>query len=315
MPKKSTEALQKVEFRCSTCEHAFAAVPARIEDAADRPWHPWEYFHPCPRCDSEAEQAPWQRSLTKAWAHATGPKTAEGKAAAAANLEGHPTAEEAQRTRLNAMKHGLNAKVATYFPASPGKYAMCKNCSVDWGYCATQPACSRQTQLFMMHQVAFDSRDPKHLKGLYSDFQAACFSLMQLMLQTIIADGVKISKPVYYEAEDGSQVVAEFTDEMGNRRIIYQEMQAHPLFKPLGEMISRNNLSLADMGMTAKVMDDEEAELGRLAEEKEGRESLTLYAERNAKAMEGLTSLLSQAKESRSRDPVLIEYQRQQGEN
>jgi hypothetical protein len=59
------------------------------------------------------------------------PVTAEGKAAAAKNLEGHPTPQESRLTRFNAMKHGMEARTATYFPAKPGKYAFCEGCDVD----------------------------------------------------------------------------------------------------------------------------------------------------------------------------------------
>lgn len=279
----------------------------------DRDWHPWDYFCDCPSCGEEAEQAPWERALLKAWQNATGPRTEAGKAATAANLDGHPTPEEARRTRFNAMKHGLSAKTATYFPSRPGGYAFCAGCDVDWLWCAQQPACAKQTQLFMQHHAAFESRNPKHLSGIYADLQAALFSVLQQILQTIIADGVKIEAPEYYlDKENGNLIVAQYTDDAGVVRTI-KEITAHPLFKPLGELLSRNNLSLADMGMTQKVIDDEEQEFGRLQAQDQAREALTDFAQRQAKALEDLGGLMKAANANRQRDPILVEHQQQNG--
>lgn len=303
--------LTEVTFRCS-CKRTFSAVPARVDDCPDRDWHPWDYVAPCPDCGEDAGAAHWWLALLKGWQNATGPRTAEGKAAVAANLEGHPTPEEALRTRFNAMKHGLSAKTATYFPSRPGGYAFCAGCDVDWDYCYSQPACTKQTRLFMQHHAAFEQRNPKHLSGIYADLQAALFAVLQQILQTIIADGVKIEAPQYYTDKDGVLIVAEYTDDAGNRRVI-KDISAHPLFKPLGELLSRNNLSLADMGMTQKVIDDEEQEFGRLQAQEHSREALSEFAQRQAKALEDLSKLMDRAGSQRDRDPILIEYQQQAG--
>ena len=305
--------LDEVTFRCGPCRRTFSAPPERVEDKPDRDWHPFEYVAICPGCGEEVEAAHWWLALLKGWQTATGPRTEAGKAATAANLEGHPTREESLRTRFNAMKHGLSAKTATYFPSNPGKYSFCSGCDVDWGYCSAQPACIKQTQLFMQHHAAFEQRNPKHLSGIYADLQAALFAVLQQILQTIIADGVKIEAPEYYlDKENGHLIVAQYTDDSGVVRTI-KEIQAHPLFKPLGELLSRNNLSLADMGMTQKVIDDEEQEFGRLQAQEQSREVLAEFAKRQAKALEDLGGLMSRANAVRDRDSILIEHQQQSG--
>lgn len=304
--------LDEVTFRCGPCRRTFSGAPERIEDCPGRDWHPFEYVATCPSCGEEAGAAHWWLALLKGWQTATGPRTEAGKAATAANLEGHPTPEESLRTRFNAMKHGLSAKTATYFPASPGKYSFCSGCDVDWGYCATQPACIKQTQLFMQHHAAFEQRNPKHLSGIYADLQAALFAVLQQILQTIIADGVKIEAPQYYTNKDGELIIAEYYDDQGVKHVI-KDISAHPLFKPLGELLSRNNLSLADMGMTQKVIDDEEQEFGRLQAQEQSREVLAEFAQRQAKAIEDLGGLMSRANAARDRDPILIEHQQQSG--
>lgn len=317
MPRSPSKQLREVTFRCASCAEiglgTFKAEPDRVEDAPDRDWHPWEYFCACPRCGLESEQAPHEKALTKAWANSTGPKTPEGKAASAANLDGHPTPEESKRTRFNAMKHGLSAKVANYFPARPGKYSFCSGCDVSFDHCRSQPACLKQSQNFMLHHAAFEQRDPKLLTEMYGDLQAAVFAVLQQVVQQIIADGVKIQRPAWYENKDGEKVMLEYTDENGTRRQVFEEIEAHPLFKPLALLLSRNGLSLADMGMTARVIEEDEQERGRLEVQGQAVELLENFAERQAQSLENLRGLMQTAQDSRKRDPVLIAYNEQNG--
>ncbi|AOZ48867.1 hypothetical protein [Chromobacterium vaccinii] len=307
--------LESLTFRCTACANTFDAAPGRVEDAPELEHHPFAYFADCTRCGEEAAQAPFHKSLVKAWASATGPRTAAGKAASAKNLEGHPTPEEALRTRFNALKHGMTAETAQYFPARPGKYPACSSCDVDPGYCAKQPACIKQTQLFMVHHAAFEQRNPKHLTPIYSSIQASITAIIQQILQTIIADGVKLEHPAWAVTREGDIVIGEYADfETGEKRII-METKAHPLLKPLQEFLSRNNLALSDMGMTPKAIEQEEQQMGRLAPAGDGPRTLSLedYAAKQAESMAALKALADRANARKQRDPVLIEYQQQNG--
>jgi hypothetical protein len=210
------------------------------------------------------------------------------------------------------MKHGLNARVATYFPAKPDGYAACKTCDVDREWCAEQPACAKQTQNFMLHHAAFEQRNPKHLMGIYADLQAAVLAVVQQVLQTIIADGVKIVSPKYWTDVTGKVIIAEYLDERGERHVI-NEINAHPLFRPLGELLTRANLNLHDMGMTAKVIDDEDIEFGRLSVASQATTDLATFAAKNAESMAALRDMVDRAQVAARRDPVLIEHQNQQG--
>lgn len=313
MAKDRSKPLSEINFYCRPCFQSFKAEPGRVEDAPEAEHHPFEYFAPCPKCGAECEQAAWEKGLLKAWANATGPKTEEGKAATAANLEGHPTKEEALRTRFNAMKHGLSARTATYFPAKPDGYDFCKACDVDRLWCAAQPACAKKTELFMLHHAAFEQKNPKHLTGIYADLQASLFAVLQQILQTIIADGVKVETVKWYTNKEGEVLVAEYVDEDGRRRIMKESIIAHPLFKPLGELLSRAGLSLADMGMTAKVIEAEDEEMGRLQEDQQQRGSMLEFQQRQTSALEALAGAIDRAKSNKQRDPVLIEHQAQNG--
>ncbi|MCE5181653.1 MAG: hypothetical protein LLG15_07625 [Betaproteobacteria bacterium] len=314
MAKDRSTPLQEVTFRCKSCKRDFSSLPERTEPAPDVPHHPYSYFCPCPDCGEESAQAFWEKNLIKGWHNATGPKTAEGIAASSANLDGHPTPEEALRTRFNAMKHGLSARAATYFPPKPDGYDFCSGCDVDREYCRAQPACVKKTELFMLHHAAFEQRNPKHLMGIYADLQASVFAVLQQILQTLIADGVKIESPKYYVDKNDTLIVAEYLDENGQRRII-KDINAHPLFKPLGEMISRSNLSLADMGMTVKVIEDEEQGMGRLKQEGEAVESLSDYQRRTAAALENLVAKVGRAKIQTESDPLLLEFNQENGQH
>lgn len=302
-----------ITFYCKPCVLTFKVEPERIEDAPEQEYHPFAYFAACPKCGTEREQAAFERNLMKAWRNATGPRTEEGKAASAANLEGHPTPDEALRTRFNAMKHGLNARTATYFPSRPDGYSFCQGCDVDRVWCSQQPACTKQTEIFLKHHAAFEQRNPKLLNGIYSDLQASVFAVIQTIVQTIIADGVKVENVVWDKDDDGNVRVAEYVDEQGQRRIIRSDVQAHPLLRQLGELLTRTGLSLTDMGMTAKMIEAEETEFGRLEESREAREGLSEFQRKQTELLAGLAEKVMRANKQTDSDPILIEYQQEGG--
>lgn len=313
MAKDRTKPLSEITFYCKPCCQSFKAEPGRVEDAPEQEHHPFVYFAPCPLCGEEREQAHWERNLLKAYANATGPKTEEGKAATAANLEGHPTKEESLRTRFNAMKHGLSARTATYFPSKPDGYSFCNGCDVDRVHCAAQPACVKKTELFMLHHAAFDQRNPKHLMGIYADLQASVFAVVQQILQTIVADGVKVEQVVWDKDQDGNVRVAEYIDEKGERHIIRTSVEAHPLFRPLGELLSRTGLTLADMGMTQKVVEAQEDAMGRLDHDQTEQEEVAAFRKRTMDLLAGMAEKVQRANRQTDSDPKLIEYQQEGG--
>lgn len=306
--------LSTVAFRCESCRITFDADPREVLPDPDQPHHPYRYIGTCPDCFSDCEQAGFQRGLLKAWANATGPRTESGKAAAAKNLDGHPTPEEALRTRFNAMKHGMTARTAQYFPSRPDKYAACSACDVDRDYCEQQPACVKQTRLFMQHHAAFEQRNPKHLQGVYADIQASITAIIQMILQTIIADGVKISAPAWTVDKQGNVVIGRFINDKTGELETIMDVSAHPLLKPLTEFLTRNNMSLADLGMTPKAIEQEEQQMGRLAPQ-DGVPTLSLedYATKQAESFAALRDLAAKANARKNSDPVLVEYRQQNG--
>ncbi|MFZ5658749.1 MAG: hypothetical protein ACOY5C_02705 [Pseudomonadota bacterium] len=242
-----------------------------------------------------------------AWRKATGPRTAEGKARTAANLEGHPTPEEAQRTRFNAMKHGLFAEVATYYPAKPGKYPHCSGCEYLESVCQEQVACLKRTELFMKHHIAFETKDPSLLNRLRANLHANVQAIIDDIILAIISEGVQLKTPQWYYDKEGALHLAEYTDSEGERRLIH-EINAHPLLKTLGDFLAKNNLSLADMGMTPKGQDDTAIEMGNLQRQSQDRETMDQYQQRQTKALEDLRGMIERSREKIGRDPILIEH-------
>jgi len=299
--------LTAVNFICGGCRYKFASDPERIEDAPER-HHPYLYFAECPKCGGEAEQVSWEKALMASMGKHTGPKTNEGKAAVTANLAGHPTPEEALRTRFNAMKHGLRSTVATYFPAKPGSYSQCKTCDIDWDECAGSVACMKRTELFMRHRIAFESRDPGMLTDLRADLQANIQAIIDDIILAIVSDGVALRNPAYDFDKDGGFHIAKYFDSDSREERVIEEIKAHPLLKTLSEFLTRNNMSLADFSMTPKVMEDNEITMGNLAEEKNDRETLLEYQRQQTNQLNKLGELIERSRQRSNNDPIAVEY-------
>lgn len=303
--------LTEVRFHCLGCDYRFEAEPVRVDDAPDDEWHPWRYLGTCPACGEECEQERQQRGLLKAWAHATGPKTAEGLANTAKNLDGHPTPEEAARTRFNGLKHGLTARAATYWPSKPGGYPSCRDCQCV----STRSACPQRMELYFRHHLAFTAGDPSLLTELNADLHANLRSIINLMILDVLADGSTIRAPQWYYDKDGHFHLAQYEDKETGQMVALTELSEHPMLKRIGEWVAKIGLSLSDMGMTPKAKEASEDAVGYLGAEKQRQESQLEYQKRSTLALEDLSNLIARSRENTARDPVLIEHQQQAGEN
>lgn len=315
MAKDWSEQLKLCNFRCAVCRSSWEAVPDLVEADETAEHHPFRYFADCRYCTAKHQpQAAWERSLMLAHQRATGPKTAEGKAASAANLAGHPTPEEAHRTRFNAMKTGMHARTAAYFPAKPDGYPFCARCDVDRIWCGDQPACVKQTEIFMLHHAAFDQRDPRVLTRLHSDLHAALLSSLQMCLQAVLGDGVVIKTPrVQLDSKD-RPVALTYRDAQGEEHHIY-DYAANPAFKPIADLVTRLGLTMADLAMTPKVAEEEEEKTaGVLRVDDSTKETLADFGRRMLEATTRAQALIVEAQVAKRNDPVFIEHQASAGE-
>lgn len=242
-----------------------------------------------------AEQAHWSRNLLKAWSEAAGPKTYEGK----------------RRSRFNRLTHGLTAKVATYYPARPGKYPQCNGCRyLDSMECLELGGCLSRTELMLRHLMAYESNDPRMLQNLNAERQAHLAALIDDMILAIIQDGGPRSMtPEWYSDKEGGFHLARYLDERSGEYIQIHRNEAHPLLKPLMDLIAKNGMTLTDQGMTPKVQEDHALLEGELAEEAGDRESMQEYARRQAGALEDLAGMIKRSRERTEQDPVLLEHQ------
>ncbi|MCW8830553.1 MAG: hypothetical protein OQK32_03425, partial [Gammaproteobacteria bacterium] len=245
-----------------------------------------------------------RRGLLKAHARATGPRTAEGKAISAANLDGHPTPEEAQKTRFNAITHGLTSKVANFYPAKPGRYERCNGCDYYGSECIEDPpanhsnpvSCLSRVELFMQHRMAFESGDAGMLAMLRSDTQAGLQAIINDIILDIAQRGVTLVAPEWkINPQTGGVVIADYTDRESGQRHTIHEVKAHPLLKILIDFIAKNNLSLEDMNMTPKVQEENDIMKGFVDETGENAESTREYQQRMIDQNNALMDLIGKS--------------------
>ncbi len=302
-----------ITFKCDACLHVWDSEPEEVVDSPELS-HPYRYYATCSKCRATAQQIAWQRGLFSSYVKSTGPKTLEGKAASAANLDGHPTPEEAMRTRFNALKHGAAAKQAMYFPARPGKYDACETCDIDHDYCSQQIACMRRTELFMRNLIAIQSGDPDMLRENHAIQQANFAALMDDMLLSVISKGVALESPVYSFDKDGGFHIGKMLDPVTGQMKTLTELKAHPLLKHIFDLISKNNLSLSDLGMTQKVKDDNDIQMGRLAQDNTEKQSLLAFQQKQAEQLGNLREMMENSKKNLQADPILIEHKQNSGD-
>lgn len=236
----------------------------------------------------------------------TGPKTPEGKMRVTENIAGHPTPEESLRTRFNAMKHGLFARVARYFPAKPGKYPHCDGCEYHHsGECAEQVACLKRTELFMRYDIAFETGDPGMLTQLHADNQAMVQAIISDILLALVSTGVELKQPEWYFDPKGGDFHLVSYEKEGKQEYIYK-VSAHPLLKTLADFLAKNNMALSDLNMTQKGREDQSILKGHL-EHSERENALEHQRAQNA-LIESLSEKIARSRERVKRDPVLIEY-------
>ncbi|WP_230460119.1 hypothetical protein [Sansalvadorimonas verongulae] len=139
-------------------------------------------------------------------------------------------------------------------------------------------------------------------------------AILQDMMQAIVADGVSLRNPVYDFDKDGDFHIGRYLDDESGTFKTIEEIKAHPLLKPLMDMISRNNLSLADLNMTPKIQVDHGIQQGQLNQEEEEKQSALEYRGQMQKQVSDLRSMIGRSQLRASKDPVLIKHLQEDGD-
>jgi hypothetical protein len=310
--KNQSDPLLEVNFYCRHCRHKFVREPGRVEDAPDRD-HPYLYYATCPKCENEAEQAPWEMALMASHGRATGPKTPDGKAAVTRNLDKAHTPEIHARTRFNALKTGVHANTLNYFPARPGQYPMCDGCELVDSICWQNTICMKEADRQMRYHIAFENKDYSLILQDHAAMHATIQAIINNIMLTIIKTGVEVRQPVWYVNKENGFQLAEYTNPNSGELELITEVKAHPLLKVLTEFIGKNSLSLSELAMTPRVQEQESHIKGHLDSEAARGDSLLEYQQRQAVALENLQQMIENSRQRVNSDPILIEHSQDEG--
>ena len=156
----------------------------------------------------------------------------------------------------------------------------------------------------MRNHIAFESKDPSLLLELRADLQSNIQAIIDSMIHSIIKEGVAISKPDWFVADGHLQ----FVKLDGNN---VNQIEAHPLLRVLIDLLSKNNLTLADMQMTPKIQDEHEIIKGHLSKEANEQENLVAFQDQQNEALDKLKGYIEESERLKNEDSILIEYKQE----
>jgi hypothetical protein len=295
---------ESTTFRCGRCKQNLELPVERVEDRIDQDPHPFEYFAHCPTCKNEITEAPFVKNLYRAWLNITGTKSPE---VSARNLP----APDDPRRKFNALKSGLFAKKAKYFPAKVGRYPECDGCEHSHE-CETIGICLQISKVKMMVAQAFDSKDPAFLQPLFQDIQADVFVLLQRLIGQALRDGAILTSPVWHGTKDSYLMVNYHDPETGKLKQLMQH-ELHPAIRAIAELLQKNGLSLADLQMTPKTQADHAAQMGHLKGQTDERMTTREFQEKKLEQNRKFLEALSGATARREKDPMFREHQEEAG--
>lgn len=245
----------EIRFHCTRssggCGARFASTDYHTDPNPDQEWHPYQHTAVCPRCAEDTHPASHQLA---GWKSAATPLSPESRAKiSAAQKSRDPASYEISKT--NALITGANAKVIKIWPAKPGKYAECETCEYLTNGCATDfQYCADKTDLYVKFMMAQETGNSAFLGQEMAATQAGIAAITASMIRILAQKGVTIETPIYTKTENGIEV-ATYTDEEGKTRTITRT-EAHPLLPHLINYVSKNTMTLGDMGLTPKVKEE-----------------------------------------------------------
>ncbi|MTD32389.1 hypothetical protein [Paludibacterium denitrificans] len=166
----------------------------------------------------------------------------------------------------------------------------------------------------MVHHAAFEQRNPKHLTPIYSSIQASITAIIQQILQTIIADGVKLEAPAL-----GGRPRRQCRD----RRVQgsgHGADQADHGSEGAPSTEAAPGVPIREQHVAVRHGNDTQGDrAGRAADGPpqagDGPPTLSLeeFAQKQNESLAALRELAERANARKQNDPVLIDYQQQNG--
>lgn len=270
----SSDTLRKpdIRFHCTRgsggCGARFSTSDYQTTEYPEQDFHPYQHTASCPRCGEDVHPAAHQLA---AWKSASLPMSLESRAKISAAQKARDPASYAI-SKSNRMITGANAKVLKAWPAKPGVYAECEmceflnnGCKVDFQHCADK------TDLYVKFLMAQETGNSAFIGQEMAATQAGMAAITASMIRSLAQKGVTLEVPVYTKTENGIEVVT-YTDEDGKTRTITR-IEANPLLPHLINYVSKNNLTLGDMGLTPKVKEEQRQLQGYLDSKEADRET------------------------------------------
>jgi len=204
----------------------------------------------------------------------TGPRTPEGKARCAQNLDGHRgkrNSEEARRrSSMNNFKHGRYSKHAHLVaPALAGHYAACDNCPIrDDCEAKAFDYCPRYVEAMVNFIAAYKNSDPKSLQEIAALSQARMYMMFEMVVNSVFSDGVSVVEKI----------------RRGN--IEEERYRSNPLLKEARELVKTLGFDAESQEMTPKSQDETDALQGNLQANKSTLDEVRQEMAENTKAVQ-----------------------------
>lgn len=262
---------EQLTFFCRDgCNHVWQTTDWQLADGEN-------HTADCPICDAAGDNVSWRMmNLSKAWNHATGPRTSAGKS----------------RSRLNGWKHGGRSQAFPILaPALPGKFPACESCEFRTP-CETEPYkyCPVLIGPMVAYVQAFQEGNLDTLREFAGLNQARALQVIQMMFMGIQEHGVLVKEQE--ATRNGTNI----------------RYKANPLLNKIPDYFELLGHTAGDQLMTPRGQENNEAMKGYLGIESDKQTNIGDFITAQKAAMHGLQERIRRAQIRTASDPALKQY-------
>lgn len=236
-------------------------------------------------------------NLSKGWSKATGPKTPEGKAKNAQNLDGHRGKYKSEETKERASCNGFKTgqyctKPRIIAPAIHGRYLDCEDCELSES-CEKKEIkwCPVFIQPLVNFLAAHKNSDPSQLKTLVGDSHAQLYAIQQQAMNEIFKDGAVVEDVKIY------------------KDTIQKTKKSHPAIESVLKIMDTIGFTADQQNMTPARQDSDDDLGGFLKDTADANKTVAETASQMMDMMKTFQNdILAKAEESRQKDTALTQY-------